>query len=213
MMRDVVCWTEILKVYFFSFLFSTDGRSEVLVVLVAESAARWRCRRVPQWEQQIPVLASPGLSCSDSVPAVVVEREGGGRERERGRDKTWCCILEQASAGHVTWGISETETEKNMDIRERTEDPLSVKWPSCVWWESKARAVMVTTTSSSQCKYLNTVLTQQNARVGPQDGLQPCSVFRMPDWSVLISNKRFVYHLSPRISDKQLTGGLRESGD
>ena len=72
---------------------------------------------------------------------------------------------------------------------------------------------MVTTTSSSQCKYLNTVLTQQNARVGPQDGLQPCSVFRMPDWSVLISNKRFVYHLSPRISDKQLTGGLRESGD
>ena len=61
----------------------------------------------------------PGCCCR--------EGGGGGGGGGRGRDKTWCCILEQASAGHVTWGISETETEKNMDIRERTEDPLSVK--------------------------------------------------------------------------------------
>lgn len=39
---------------------------------------------VPRFSWQIPVLASPGLSCSDSVPAVVVVREGGRREAGRG---------------------------------------------------------------------------------------------------------------------------------
>ena len=145
----------------------------------------------------------PGCCCS----------EGG--EGGEGGDKTWCCILEQASAGHATWGISETETEKNMDITEQGEDSLSVKWPSHVWWvskTSKVRGVMMASTlpptTLSANIWIQLWLSTMFQSVGPQDWLQPCSVFRMLDWSVLISNKRFVYYLSPRILDKQLTGGL-----
>ena len=104
---------------------------------------------LPPFSWQIPVLASPGLSCSDSVPAVVVVREGGGRGRGERGDKTWCCILEQASAGHTTWGIWDRETERNVDITElqSKKKSLGVKWPSCVWSVSK---VTVTSNTSLQ---------------------------------------------------------------
>ena len=101
--------------YFLIFLFSHEMRAQRALLTVpsllvwARAAARLSLPpplSLPaQFSWQIPVLASPGLSCSDSVPAVVVVREGRGGE---GGDKTWCCILEQGSAGHATWGISET---------------------------------------------------------------------------------------------------------
>lgn len=67
--------------------------------------------------------------------------------------------------------------------------------------------------STSQCKYLNTPLTQHNL-IELDLGTPALLILGMlPELCcVLISNKRFVYYLRQRILDKQLTGG-QENGN